>query len=901
MMISGEELDRREENVKMSSQGVRTWITIPVLLILMFFGHSIAGSLQWAFVARNASWLEKLEEEKKDDHTRIRHFATHTAKTPPLQVMPPVPLPVFGDFWRKLMQLRGGNPQRETKDTSSGSMQAWKEVKELNEETLTKIRKHLSSLKVPGHGDRVRKVECIYSFDTPESPDGLFVSLSNYQGFGNSFVDLDFQRSEFPLYLNMRWKKIPKEPKENQEAEAPTKMAIGVEGGFQVDEELFDYEKSNFLALLPDRVLIPLPNQELPELISMVIDGILKASDLTEDEAQVMAWEDKRQVSKYAQNLVQVNNGKKISPDPKTWKCEESGMTENLWLNLSDGHIGSGRAQMDATGQMSGGTGAAGSQDRAALNHYYEQKRLGNEFPLVVKLGTITAKGADVYSYAADEDDMVQASMRCPCDLIQGCMQMEKTEKTIAEMEIDMNNKFDFDKICESGKQLQTLSGPGAPEIFQSTPSSASADDILVQAAKLGTGLLSEKYSKPAEGSEGAFVSPQMFKFLVGKGHPEFSTGNQQDAFEYYQYLLEKLERGERAKKGSEQLLSRFFEFEIEERLQCKQSGKVSSSNQALSFHDRCYKVKYTQSKEKQLSLLIPLDAATNKDEVGIDPPRVLLDILTCDRSNLTRSAMLRDRRTKSLKLRKKSQSRPTFHLMRSYMKEVVVEDYLSPATGSKGAAVKSTRIKRFPKYLCVHMRRYVLGEDWRPKKLDAMITLPETLDLESLRSQEHQPGEELLPESASGSASAGPVPDEAIVRQLVDMGFGENGCKRAALATNNASAEAAMEWVLQHMGDPDFNEPISAPSGQSQAGSATVDPDAVEMLCASMSVAVFRLLILEPQVPWASPSIMLNEHCGRQEETFRGPAIGFSPGWTSLTRWMWKRHRSPLLSLKPV
>lgn len=71
-----------------------------------------------------------------------------------------------------------------------------------------------------------------------------------------------------------------------------------------------------------------------------------------------MAWEDKRQVSKYADSLVQVNNGKKISPDPKTWKCEESGMTENLWLNLSDGHIGSGRAQMDATGQMTGGTGA---------------------------------------------------------------------------------------------------------------------------------------------------------------------------------------------------------------------------------------------------------------------------------------------------------------------------------------------------------------------------------------------------------------------------------------------------------------------------------------------------------------------------------------------------------------
>jgi len=40
-------------------------------------------------------------------------------------------------------------------------------------------------------------------------------------------------------------------------------------------------------------------------------------------------------------------------------------------------------------------------------------------------------------------------------------------------------------------------------------------------------------------------------------------------------------------------------------------------------------------------------------------------------------------------------------------------------------------------------------------------------------------------------------------------MGFGENGCKRAALATGNSSAEAAMEWVFAHMEDADFNDPL--------------------------------------------------------------------------------------------
>lgn len=38
---------------------------------------------------------------------------------------------------------------------------------------------------------------------------------------------------------------------------------------------------------------------------------------------------------------------------------------------------------------------------------------------------------------------------------------MEKTEKTMAEMEIDANLAHEFDKITEAGAQLQPLSGPG--------------------------------------------------------------------------------------------------------------------------------------------------------------------------------------------------------------------------------------------------------------------------------------------------------------------------------------------------------------------------------------------------------------------------------------------------------
>ena len=47
---------------------------------------------------------------------------------------------------------------------------------------------------------------------------------------------------------------------------------------------------------------------------------------------------------------MQLNNGKKIPP--KGWRCEVEGcnMTENLWLNLTDGSIMCGRRFYDGTG-----------------------------------------------------------------------------------------------------------------------------------------------------------------------------------------------------------------------------------------------------------------------------------------------------------------------------------------------------------------------------------------------------------------------------------------------------------------------------------------------------------------------------------------------------------------------
>ena len=38
---------------------------------------------------------------------------------------------------------------------------------------------------------------------------------------------------------------------------------------------------------------------------------------------------------------------------------------------------------------------------------------------------------------------------------------------------------------------------------------------------------------------------------------------------------------------------------------------------------------------------------------------------------------------------------------------------------------------------------------------------------------------------------------------QLVSMGFDMEGCKKAVYHTHNQGVEPAMNWVLEHMGDP--------------------------------------------------------------------------------------------------
>lgn len=82
---------------------------------------------------------------------------------------------------------------------------------------------------------------------------------------------------------------------------------------------------------------------------------------------------------RHSDTLVQLDNGVKVAPTG--WKCEKCDLTENLWLNLTDGAILCGRKHFEGTGG-----------NNHALEHF---KNTG--YPLAVKLGTITPEGAGEY------------------------------------------------------------------------------------------------------------------------------------------------------------------------------------------------------------------------------------------------------------------------------------------------------------------------------------------------------------------------------------------------------------------------------------------------------------------------------------------------------------------------
>ena len=144
------------------------------------------------------------------------------------------------------------------------------------------------------------------------------------------------------------------------EKKKPTKLAIGVEGGFDLNDKQFNFEHEYSIYVYPEDKELTFTcttpptsiNNEsasslLTDTVTKSVLSIINAQSTNYKEelaAQAAAWDgEKRFVSKHSASLLQLPNPPQVPPNPDLWKCELCDIRNNLWLNLTDGKILCGR------------------------------------------------------------------------------------------------------------------------------------------------------------------------------------------------------------------------------------------------------------------------------------------------------------------------------------------------------------------------------------------------------------------------------------------------------------------------------------------------------------------------------------------------------------------------------
>ncbi|XP_067851407.1 ubiquitin carboxyl-terminal hydrolase 13 [Heptranchias perlo] len=682
---------------------------------------------------------------------------------------------------------------------------------------------YMPTIRVPRSGDRVYKSECAFSFDSPESEGGLYVCMSTFLGFGREHVERHYRKTGQCVYMHLK-RTIKEKATGASGGVLPKRRSprvfLDLEQNNDINTEDYEYEDEAKLVIFPDHYEISLPNiEELPALVTIACDAVLAArSPYRKPDSD--SWEEELKDSKHENNLRQLDNGVRIPPSG--WKCAWCDLRENLWLNLTDGSILCGKWFFDG----SGGNGHA-------LEHYRE-----TNYPLAVKLGTITPDGADVYSFDEEEAvldaNIAEHLMHFGIDMLK--MEMSENVNPVNDIKPRIS---EWEVVQESGMKLKPIYGSGytgiknlgnscylssvmqiifsipdfqrryvgnLQRIFDYSPLDPT-QDFETQMAKLGHGLLSGQYSKPPMKSE--FIeqvmkeeykpqqqgmAPRMFKALVGKGHPEFSSNRQQDALEFFLHLINLVERNI---NGSDDP-SEVFRFMVEDRVQCCQSRKV----------------KYNQRVDYIMQLPAVLEAASNKEElIAYETKRREAELAKRPLRDVVRAKI------------------PFSACLQAFQEPENVNDFWSSALQAKSAAIKTTHFASFPEYLVIQVKKFTFGIDWVPKKLDVFIDMPDLLDISHLRATGLQPGEEELPDISppiiipDGSKDRllnhfmeSPEIDESAVMQLAEMGFPLEACRKAVYYTGNLGAELAFNWIIAHMEEPDFAEPLSL-SGYNEVG----------------------------------------------------------------------------------
>ena len=121
-------------------------------------------------------------------------------------------------------------------------------------------------------------------------------------------------------------------------------------------------------------------------------------------------------------------------------------LKSNLWLCLQCGNLGCGRSQFGAVEGNSHGLAHSNA----------------TQHPVAVKLGSITPEGtADIYCYSCNEERTDPELAAHLAHWGVNIAEREKTEKSLTEMQIEQNLRWEFSMTTADGKELKPLFGKG--------------------------------------------------------------------------------------------------------------------------------------------------------------------------------------------------------------------------------------------------------------------------------------------------------------------------------------------------------------------------------------------------------------------------------------------------------
>ncbi|KAK4245949.1 hypothetical protein C7999DRAFT_15874 [Corynascus novoguineensis] len=643
----------------------------------------------------------------------------------------------------------------------------------------------------PTAADSVYREDCTQCFDSIDDPAGLDVCLKCFNGGcagDRNHAGLHSSARKHPLVLNIR--RTRKMVVRDEPPPKISKLAIAAE----TEADRYD------TALTVKCLECGIDDVDKSDpTIAATVDAIMKANTFSRKE-EIKAWEQELTTCEHILMLQQDPPRQIESQD--LGHCSKCDLKENLWLCLQCGNLGCGRAQFGGVGGNS-----------HALAHSKESSH-----GVAVKLGSITPEGtADVYCYSCDEErvDEDLGAHLANWGII--LAERQKTEKSLTEMQIEQNLRWEFSMTTDDGKELTPLFGPGLTGLknlgnscylasilqclydmpsFQqrygggvdSPPDVLDpAQDLETQLRKIGDGLLSGRYSKPdsdviasehsPEVPHQKGLQPSMLKHLIGRGHQEFSTMRQQDAFEFLQHLIKLITRSQHPVELGDP--TQAMRFVMEQRLQCL----------------GCKKVRYSSTEQDSIFIDVPLEKLPAEE--GQEPKYKPVNLKEC-LDNLTAPETV---------------------------------ELTCSACGSKDGFSKRQLFKTFPEVLVVNARKMAVV-NWVPVKVDVPVLVgDEPFPLDSYLSKGQQPDEEVLPEEAATSNVPAFVPNQEALAMLEGMGFPRVRCEKALHATGNTDANTAMEWLFGHMDDPDIDTPLDLGGGGGGGGGYTADPEKLAML----------------------------------------------------------------------